>query len=115
MGRDVYGCEMVCADIRERSDLFAGIETVVAVRSIYHLKDAIHDVFAAADEAGVKRLVLCGNPGRAKWPHVTGSSAALGEWNRYASVEGMSEVIARAGFTVDVVVREGDPIVTGRR
>lgn len=115
LGRRVSRCTMVCGDIRQRYDLFDGVETVVAIRTIYHLREAIPDVFAAMAAAGVSSVVLCGNSNRAKWPNSTPKAAELGEWNRYAGVGGMGEALIAAGYRIDTVVREGDPIVTGRR
>lgn len=114
MGRRVDGCTMVLGDIRNRLDLLYGIETLVAIRTIYHLRESIHEVFACVGET-VPRVVLAGNPNRAKWPKFHTEKDSLGEFNRYASVPGMVEVLERAGYMIDTVVKEGDPIVTGRR
>lgn len=115
LGRRVDGCTMVCGDIRERLDLLAGVETVVAVRAIYYLQESLADVFTAIAAAGVSTVVLCGNPNRARWPDCVGKAVALGSWNRYAGVPGMTEVLTAAGYTIGPVVQEGDPIVLGHR
>lgn len=115
LGRHVDGCHMVCGDIRDRLDLLEGVDTVVAIRTIYHLGDAIDDVLAAVFGAGVANVVLVGNPNRAKWPNSTPKARDIGAFNRYAGVPGMRDVLERAGFTVGTVVAEGDPIVTGHR
>lgn len=116
LGRSVDGCTMIQGSILDRFDLLDGVDTFVAVRTIYHLQDRVHDVFTVVAAAGVSSVVLCGNPNRALWPKGSSSSVAkLGQWNRYASVAGMSEVLTRAGYTVGTVIAEGDPIVTGHR
>jgi SAM-dependent methyltransferase len=114
LGKHVDGCTMVQGDIRSRLDLLEHVDTFVAIRTIYHLQDAIPEIFAAVG-AQVPNVVLCGNPNRALWPRSSPSTAKLGRWNRYASVEGMTEVLVSAGYTIGTVVREGDPIVTGHR
>ncbi len=115
LGKRVDGCRMACGDIRDWSELLAGVETVVAVRTIYHLTTSIPDVFASVALAGVSTVVLCGNQNRARWPDCTQKAAALGEWNRYAGIDGMCGVLVAAGYQIATVVTEGDPIVVGRR
>ncbi len=116
-GRRVDGCQMVCGDICDRFELLEGIETVVAIRTIYHLRDAIDPVFSAIAAAGVRSVVLAGNAGRArKYVEAQGHPTdTLGPFNYYASVPGMTDVLTRAGYTVQSVVRVGDPIVVGHR
>lgn len=117
-GREVDGCTMVQGDIRERLDLLHGVETFVAVRTIYHLGDAIEPVFRAVAEHA-SSVVLCGNPGRAAWAKGGGprnpKMEAVGPFNVYAGVEGMVGLLEKVGYTIGHVVKEGDPIVTGRR
>jgi hypothetical protein len=114
LGKRVDGCAMVHGDIRDRYDLLDGVETFVAIRTIYHLEATVPEVFAAV-AAKVPTVVLCGNPNRAQWPHSSSSTAKLGQWNLYAGVQGMSEALMAAGYTIGTVVHEGDPIVTGHR
>lgn len=108
LGLRVNGCTMVGGDIRERLDLLDGVDTLVAIRTIYHLRESIDDVFEAAAVYGVGRIVLGGNPNRAR-------RAGSTDFDYYAGVDGMRAVLERAGYTVDQVVTEGDPIVTGHR
>jgi hypothetical protein len=117
LGKPVEGCTMVHGDIRERLDLLNGIDTLLAVRAVYHLRGDANSVMAAAAAARVENVVLCGNKNRAYRfenglvPHDDG----LGVWNCYSSISGMTELLERAGYQTDVVVTDGDPIVTGRR
>lgn len=115
LGRRVDGCTMVCGDITDRLDLLEGVDTVVAVRTIYHLRAAIESVFLCIG-AHASNVVLVGNPNRARWAaagHVVAND--LGPFNYYASVDGMINVLEFAGYTIGTVVTEGDPIVTGHR
>jgi hypothetical protein len=118
-GRRVDGCTMVCGDIRQRLDLLQGIETVVAVRAIYYLREDAVSVFRAVYDAGVTRVVLCGNANRARrFVAADGRpNDALGPHNYYASAAGMVDVLECAGYEADIEVEddEGDPIVTGHR
>ena len=113
-GRDVSGCEMVLGDIRQKRELLPKVDTLVAVRSIYYLRDQVDDVFAEVGKH-VKRVVLCGNKNRAKTYFDAGGNPTdnLGRFNFYASVEGMTQVLENAGYTIKETVREGDPIVVG--
>jgi SAM-dependent methyltransferase len=110
-GRRVDGCTMVCGDIRDNLHLLAGVDTVVAIRTIYHFGDAIGGVFDAMYASGVASVVLAGNPNRAR-------RALIGIGDTFdflAGVNGMSLVLTTAGYTLGDIVREGDPIVTGHR
>ena len=40
-GRDVSSCEMVLGDIRQKRELLPKVDTLVAVRSIYYLRDQV--------------------------------------------------------------------------
>lgn len=116
LDKRVDGCQMICGDICQRLDLLEGIDTLVASRTIYHLGDAVRDVFAAASAAGVSLIVLAGNPNRAKWPESRSAKTdETGAFNRFAGVPGMRELLEGAGYTIGAVVTEGDPIVTGHR
>lgn len=117
LGRHVEACTMACGDIRDRLDLLNGVETVVAVRAIYYLRESIAPVFAAIAEAGVSSVVLCGNGNRARRYAQTHGDPGdnLGRFNLYAGVAGMTSALTFAGYTIGTVVTEGDPIVTGHR
>jgi SAM-dependent methyltransferase len=118
LGRRVDNCRMVCADIRDRLDLFDGVATFVAIRTIYHLRDAAGAVLDAAAAAGVSRIVLGGNPNRATWKPTNKADAkkdSLGAFNLYAGAAWMSAALERRGYRLDAVVTEGDPIVAGSR
>jgi hypothetical protein len=113
--RGVSRCQMALGDIRDRLDLLNGMDTLVAVRAIYYLGDQLDAVFAYARSAGVTRVVLCGNKGRAdRWSTLGDlTTDNLGPFNRYASATGMIEVLERANFKIAKVIKEGDPIVIG--
>lgn len=116
IGRRVDGCTMRCGDIRDWMDLLSDADTVVAVRTIYYLRDSIEDVFAAMSRQ-VTKVVLCGNANRAK-RYADGTIAkddGLGPFNRYAGVDGMTKALTMAGYHITAVQAEGDPIVVGHR
>lgn len=116
LGHSVDGCTMVCGDIRDRLSLLSGVDTFIAIRTIYHLGESITPVFQAVGQQ-VRNVVLCGNPNRARWheQNAIPPTDSAGRFNYYAGVKGMTEVLEQAGFRIDQVVTEGDPIVTGSR
>jgi hypothetical protein len=114
-GMRVDRCCMVCGDIRDprATSLLFGVDALVAIRMIYYLGDDLARVFATV-ASHVPTVVLGGNANRARqW--AAAPDSALGRFNFYASVEGMSQVLTAAGYTIATVVREGDPLVIGRR
>lgn len=115
LGLDVGRCQMVLGDIRGMMNLFEGMDTLVMIRSVYYLRE---DAQRVINEAGkhVGTIVMCGNQNRAAnyWKNAIGPDDGLGRWNYLASIEGMSELMERAGYLVEKTVREGDPIVVGR-
>lgn len=114
LGKPVDGCAMLCGDIESSLDLLYGVDTLVASRTIYYLREAVHDVFEIVG-ARVPRVVLAGNANRARM-FAAGVKDGLGPFNYYASVEGMGDVLTRAGYSIESVVTDGgDPIVTGHR
>lgn len=89
-------------------------DTLVAVRMIYYLRDQIDAVFAEVAEK-IPNVVLCGNRNRADaWrggqPH-----EGLGEFNFYASAEGMIALLERHGYEIVDRVLDGDEIIVGRK
>ena len=110
LGRPVDRCRFAIGDIRDRLDLLEGVDMIVAVRSIYYLRD---DVQAFVSHAKVAQFLMCGNKNRAAdWAR--GSEDGLGYYNFYASVNGMKQLLTTAGYEITTVVAEGDPIVVGR-
>lgn len=112
LGFEVDGCAFVCGDLREKLHLLDGIDTVVAVRSIYYLRDDLRRIFTEISRK-VDEVVLCGNPNR--WPRYQHLPERLGEWNYFASREGMRALLQASGYRVTHEVEAGDPIVVGRR
>jgi hypothetical protein len=110
LGKRVGGCVMHLGDIREESRLLPLVATVVAIRTIYHLGDSIPDVFEGFARAGVASIVLCGNANRER----RAASGTGDPFDEYAGAKGMTRVLETAGYRIETVVREGDPIVTGR-
>ena len=115
-GRNVDNCEMVLGDIRERLNLLDDVDTLVAVRSIYYLRDQVEPIFAEIGKH-VPNIVLCGNRVRShRYFEANGQpDDNLGKYNFYASLEGMTDVLQKAGYTVVKTIPQGDPIVVGKK
>lgn len=110
----VKGATFFVGDIRDNLHLLTGIRTFVAVRAIYYLRNDAGAVLAHCATAGIGRVVLCGNGNRAEqWR--TDPLTALGRFNRLASVDGMRDALQGAGYRIETVIAEGDPIVVGVR
>lgn len=102
------------ADIRDRLDLLQDVDTLVAVRVIYYLRTDIDSVFGEI-AARVPNVVLCGNANRAERYHAGNPHPGLGEYNFYASAEGMRDLLTRHGYDIVKEIPDGDPIVVGRK
>jgi SAM-dependent methyltransferase len=104
----------VCGDIADSLDLLDGVQTVVAVRSIYYLGGQLNTIFSEVAKK-VPTVVLCGNGNRAKRWRIGRPDEPLGDFNRYAASEGMAELLTRHGYRITQTVYEGDEIVVGER
>lgn len=111
---DERGVMFVNAKIENCLDLLDGMDTVVAVRACYYWREHLDTVFAAI-AAKVPNVVLCGNAGRARRYHAGRPDQPLGEFNYYASAEGMRALLERHGYEIVSEVLDGDAIVVGRR
>lgn len=102
----------VNADIGQKLDLLNGMDTLVAVRTIYYLRDDIDRVFSEVAKK-VPNVVLCGNRNRAeRWRQGVPDDEG-GPHNFYASREGMTDLLTRHGYSIASEVLEGDEIVVG--
>lgn len=110
----VKGVRHVNGPINCHLDLLNGIDTLVAVRSIYYLRDDLDRVFAEVAKQ-VPSVVLCGNKNRAQWWRDGIPNRNDRADNYYASHEGMTDLLTRHGYRIKTVVEEGDPIVVGER
>jgi precorrin-6B methylase 2 len=115
-GFEVDRCEMVYGSIFDRLDLLTQVDCLVAIRSIYYLRDRIDEVFAAVVKH-VRHVTLCGNKGRAARYFGSEEDPAdkLGKYNFYASIEGMTTILGNHGYTITRVIADGDPIVVGEK
>jgi hypothetical protein len=113
-GFNVGRCVMVRGNIKENLHLLGSVETLVAVRSIYYLRDDLAEVFDAVGRH-VPNVVLCGNRNRAReYAESQGNpDNRLGKSNYFATLEGMVSLLERCGYTIVNAVAEGDPIVVG--
>lgn len=100
--------------IGDNLHLLEGVDTLVAVRMIYYLREHTDRVFAAIGEK-VPNVVLCGNRGRAaRWRDCVPDDPG-GPIHYYASPEGMSALLLRHGYTIVKQELDGDPIVVGKK
>jgi 16S rRNA A1518/A1519 N6-dimethyltransferase RsmA/KsgA/DIM1 with predicted DNA glycosylase/AP lyase activity len=100
--------------IGNRLDLLNGVDTLVAVRVIYYLGEDLDRIFAKAAQK-VKKVVLCGNRNRAERWRAGTPDEPLGDFNRYAAREGMTELLKRHGYRIYDEATDGDEIVVGKR
>jgi hypothetical protein len=113
-GMVVGGPRFVCGDIRDNLRRLEGIDTLVAVRMIYYLRDDLDTVF---EEVGkkVRNVVLCGNKNRAnRWRKGIIDPDSNAD-DKYASREGMKDLLTRHGYKIDGGTDEGDEIVVGKK
>jgi len=113
-GMDVDRCEMTLGDITDRFDLLQQVDTLVAVRVVYHLHEDIHRVF---EECGkhVRCVVLCGNSWRAR-RHLEPNDDPgnkTRQFDYYASFEGMVELLEASGYTIVKTVPSVDDLGQG--
>jgi hypothetical protein len=115
-GLDVDRCEMVHGNITDHFDLLDSVDTLVAARSIYYLREDLDAVFDAVGQH-VPNVVLCGNANRARQYHAAKGRTNGGgcDFNYFASVEGMIAVLEARRYTIVRVVAQGDPIVVGAK
>lgn len=115
--RDAWGISgprFIQGDIRDNMNRLEGIDTLVAIRMIYYLRDDLDRVFAEAARH-VPNIVLCGNKNRAQWWRDGVPNRNDRADNYYASHEGMIDLLTRQGYRIETVIEEGDPIVVGAR
>lgn len=110
----VSGVTFVNGKLQDNLARLDGQDTFIGVRSIYYLRGQVDTVFAEIAKR-VPQVVLCGNKGRAKAYHAGRPHEPLGEFNYYASLEGMRDVLMRHGYRIAEEVTEGDAIVVGQR
>jgi hypothetical protein len=89
-------------------------DCLVAVRVVYYLAGRLNTVFADVAKF-IPTVVLCGNANRARRWREGNPDEPLGDFNRYAAREGMTELLTRHGYRITQVVSEGDEIVVGER
>lgn len=106
--------KFINGDIAENLYALHNKDTLVAVRMIYYLGSRLDAVFADVAKC-VPNVVLCGNRNRANRWRAGTPDEPLGEMNRYAAREGMTDLLQRHGYRIVTEVAEGDEIVVGRR
>lgn len=113
-GMDVSGPRFICGDIRDNLFRLDGVDTLVAVRMVYYLRDDLDAVFTEVARK-VQNVVLCGNRNRAnRWRKGQIDPTSNAD-DKYASREGMKDLLTRHGYRIVGEVSEGDEIVIGKK
>lgn len=113
-GMDVSGPRFICGDIRDNFDRLNDVDTLVAVRMIYYLRDDLDAVFGEVARK-VPNVVLCGNRNRAdRWRRGEIDPTSNAD-DKYASREGMKDLLTSHGYKIVNEVTEGDEIVVGKK
>jgi SAM-dependent methyltransferase len=114
LGRRVENCEMVLGNAVEDLALLDGFDTLIASRVIYYFGDAIEPFMSEAARR-VKHVVLIGNPGRNRRYARGKAPADIGENVVYSTPEGMTALLERHGFDVELKTGLRDPVAIGTR
>jgi hypothetical protein len=112
-GVPVENCELIQGDIFHRFDLLQRVDAVAAVRCIYYFKERIHAIFAQIAR-NVPHVLLCGNRHRARRFEASGGrnpDSTVGQYERYASEQGMRGILEAHRYEIVGVVQRDDPIV----
>lgn len=113
IGLRVDNIHFIKGDFFQRLDILEKIETVVAVRLIYHLQEDIDDCFKAISEHA-KYVVLVGNAEKALI-HKKNIKHDLGHYLKYATEEGMIEILTKHGYKIIKTDNTEDPLVIGEK
>jgi hypothetical protein len=89
---------LLFGDLRDHLLLLNDYETFVGMRCIYYLRDDITRVFDQVCSS-VKEIVLVGNAEREE-RYLAGHRGSLGEFERFATLDGMTELVTERGFVV---------------
>jgi SAM-dependent methyltransferase len=112
----VKNVSFVFGDIRDHLPLLSLVDAFVGMRCIYYLRADTEAVFDAI-AASVPEVVLTGNAEREK-RFMAGERSNLGEFERYATLDGMVELLESRGYRIvrceSGVPRERDPMVIAR-
>lgn len=107
----------VYGDVRDHLSLLDKVDTFVGMRCIYYLREDIEMLFDAIAQS-VPEVVLTGNAER-EARFAFGDRSSLGEYERYATLEGMIELLESRGYRVALceegIPNERDPMVVARR
>lgn len=108
----ISGVQFLHGDIAGHLGAIKGHDALVAVRMIYYLRGDLDTVFSEVAKH-IPNVVLCGNRNRADAWRAGKPHAPLGDFNRYAAIEGMTELLERHGYKAEVAAADGDEIVVG--
>ena len=115
----INNCNFIHGGIQEFKSALDAYDTVLMSRVLYHLRSDIDDVMVAITQSNVSNIVLVGCPERARRFREGGSHGdELGKYAKFATKEGMEEVLGKYGFLITKSTPDDtplDPIVVGQR
>ena len=113
----INNCNFLNCDITNRLDLLEDIDTLVAVRTIYYFRENLNKIFTNISKR-CKTVVLSGNAGRSLSYKEGNLEKDVGDFNYYATSEGMIELLEKYGYVIGDMIKESykvDPIVVGHK
>jgi hypothetical protein len=113
LGQPVSHCEILLGDALNNPGLLDGFDTLLSSRVIYYFGPRIHE-FMDNVRTRNKYICLVGNEKRQRL-YKKGDMRELGEYAKFATLDGMIELITHHGFVVKDTIASGDPVVVGKR
>jgi hypothetical protein len=113
LGKPVSHCEMLLGDALSDPSLLDGFDTLLSSRVIYYFGPRIHEFM---DNVRKRNQYICliGNEKRQRL-YKKGNMRELGEYAKFATLDGMIELITQHGYVVENIIASGDPVVIGRQ
>ena len=116
-GKKVDNCHFHNVDIANNLNLLEGIDTFVAIRTIYYFKENMDKIFSEISKR-CRFIVLGGNKNRAVGYAKGTYIGNVAENNYFASIAGMKEIAAQYGYAIETEISENsgeDPLVVGKK
>jgi hypothetical protein len=117
LGYQVDNCQFYNIDIANSLDLLDGIDTFVAIRTMYYFGDTLDTIFTNVSQQ-CRFIILGGNKNRARQYTKGNYLGNIGKNNRYASLGGMETVARKYGYNIEFSISETtgiDPILVGKK
>ncbi len=104
---------LLFGDLRHHLGVLDGFDTFVGMRCIYYLREDVERVFDHICSS-VKEVVLTGNAERES-RFLAGDRGNLGEFERFATLDGMTDLLMRRGFRITQsekgIAHQQDPLI----